>query len=92
MFARTKRLTLRPAWPEDAAALAQAIGHDAVIRMLLRVPHPYRLADAEAFAAVELPRHSHAGADMAASSLVSLERAVALAAPAGPTTSAGVRA
>jgi RimJ/RimL family protein N-acetyltransferase len=51
MFARTKRLTLRPAWPEDAAALAQAIGHDAVIRMLLRVPHPYRLADAEAFCA-----------------------------------------
>ena len=51
MFARTKRLTLRPAWPEDAAALVQAIGHDAVIRMLLRVPHPYRLADAEAFCA-----------------------------------------
>ena len=51
MFARTKRLTLRPAWPEDAAALAQAIGHDAVTRMLLRAPHPYSLADAEAFCA-----------------------------------------
>ena len=54
MFARTKRLTLRPAWPEDAAALAQAIGHDVVTRMLLRVPHPYGLADADAFCA--LPR------------------------------------
>lgn len=54
MFARTKRLTLRPAWPEDAAALAQAIGHDTVTRMLLRVPHPYGLADADAFCA--LPR------------------------------------
>ena len=27
MFARTSRLTLRPAWPEDAPALARAIGH-----------------------------------------------------------------
>jgi RimJ/RimL family protein N-acetyltransferase len=54
MFARTKRLTLRPAWPEDAAALAQAIGHNAVVRMLLRVPHPYGLTDADAFCA--LPR------------------------------------
>ena len=50
MFARTKRLTLRPPWPEDAAALATAIGHDAVIRNLARVPLPYTLADAEAFA------------------------------------------
>jgi len=56
MFARTKRLTLRPAWPEDAAALAQAIGHDAVTRMLLRVPHPYSLADAEAFCAAPRAR------------------------------------
>ncbi len=29
MFARTRRLTLRPGWPEDAAALAAAIGQDA---------------------------------------------------------------
>lgn len=49
MFARTKRLTLRPAWPEDAAAIAAAIGSEAVIRMLARVPLPYTLADAEAF-------------------------------------------
>lgn len=49
MFARTPRLTLRPLWPEDAPALAVAIGHEAVIRNLARVPLPYTLADAEAF-------------------------------------------
>lgn len=49
MFARTKRLTLRPAWPEDAHALTRAIGHEAVIRNLARVPLPYTLADADAF-------------------------------------------
>ncbi|MCP3734587.1 GNAT family N-acetyltransferase [Sphingomonas sp. RP10(2022)] len=57
MFARTKRLTLRPAWPEDAGALAQAIGHEAVARMLVRVPYPYAASDAHAFAA--LPRGAH---------------------------------
>lgn len=49
MFARTKRLTLRPAWPEDAPALAQAIGHEDVARMLMRVPYPYAVPDAESF-------------------------------------------
>ena len=29
MFALTPRLTLRPGWPEDAPALARAIGHEA---------------------------------------------------------------
>ena len=53
MFARTRRLTLRPGWPEDAPALARAIGHEAVVRMLARVPWPYRLRDAEAFLARE---------------------------------------
>lgn len=57
MFARTQRLTLRPGWPEDAASLAQAIGHDAVARMLTRVPLPYRTDDAAAFLA--LPRGPH---------------------------------
>ncbi|WP_428969807.1 GNAT family N-acetyltransferase [Sphingomonas sp. Xoc002] len=47
MFARTPRLLLRPAWPEDAAALTQAIGHEAVARMAARVPHPYTIGDAE---------------------------------------------
>lgn len=51
MFARTDRLTLRPAWPEDAAELAAAIGHDTVTSMLSRVPSPYTLADAEDFCA-----------------------------------------
>ena len=49
MFARTQRLTLRPGWPEDAPAVARAIGHEKVVRMLPKVPWPYRLADAEAF-------------------------------------------
>jgi RimJ/RimL family protein N-acetyltransferase len=49
MFARTKRLTLRPGWPEDAAALSRAIGHEAVVMMLAQVPWPYRPSDAEAF-------------------------------------------
>lgn len=46
MFARTRRLTLRPGWPEDAAALAAAIGHEEVVMRLSRVPWPYTLDDA----------------------------------------------
>jgi RimJ/RimL family protein N-acetyltransferase len=42
MFLRTQRLFLRPAWPEDAPDLARAIGQEAVVRMLSRVPWPYR--------------------------------------------------
>ena len=51
MFARTKRLTLRPGWPEDAPALSRAIGHESVVSNLSRVPWPYALGDAEAFLA-----------------------------------------
>lgn len=51
MFARTHRLTLRPGWPEDAPALAAAVGHERVVRMLARVPWPYAVADAESFLA-----------------------------------------
>src|ERR1044072_4965426 len=51
MFARTERLTLRPGWPEDAAALAAAIGHEQVVRMLAQVPWPYAVGHAEAFLA-----------------------------------------
>ncbi|WP_211325884.1 GNAT family N-acetyltransferase [Hephaestia caeni] len=54
MFARTKRLTLRPGWPEDAPALRRAIGHEAVVAKLARAPWPYALEDAEAF--LSLPR------------------------------------
>lgn len=49
MFARTKRLTLRPGWPEDARALSEAIGHEAVVTRLARAPWPYALGDAQAF-------------------------------------------
>ncbi|WP_336959390.1 GNAT family N-acetyltransferase [Sphingobium aquiterrae] len=49
MFARTKRLLLRPGWAEDAGALAQAIGDLAVARNLARVPHPYGVDDARGF-------------------------------------------
>ena len=51
MFALTKRLTLRPGWPEDAPALARAIGQRAVAANLSGVPWPYTLGDAEAFLA-----------------------------------------
>lgn len=49
MFVRTERLTLRPAWAEDAPALAAAIDHESVIRNLLRAPWPYSLEAAETF-------------------------------------------
>ncbi|MEG3088621.1 GNAT family N-acetyltransferase [Sphingomonas sp. PB4P5] len=52
MFARTKRLTLRPGWPEDAPALAAAIGHEQVVAKLARAPWPYALEDAESFLAI----------------------------------------
>lgn len=54
MFARTKRLTLRPWWPEDAETLTQAIAHETVAKKLARMPWPYALGDAEAF--LSLPR------------------------------------
>ena len=49
MFARTARLTLRPGWPEDALALARAIGHEEVCSKLARAPWPYALGDAQWF-------------------------------------------
>jgi RimJ/RimL family protein N-acetyltransferase len=51
MFLRTQRLFLRPAWPEDARELARAIGQEAVVRMLARVPWPYREEDARSWIA-----------------------------------------
>lgn len=51
MFVRTQRLTLRPGWPEDANALAQAIGHESVVRNLALPPWPYPLEAAETFLA-----------------------------------------
>ncbi|RYE63833.1 MAG: N-acetyltransferase [Oxalobacteraceae bacterium] len=49
MFVRTERLTLRPAWAEDAPLLAQAIGHEEVVRNLARAPWPYPIEAAETF-------------------------------------------
>ena len=49
MFARTERLLLRPGFVEDAPALAQAIGHEAVVRNLATAPWPYGEGDARAF-------------------------------------------
>ena len=46
MFAVTERLLLRPGWPEDAGALARAIGDRQVAQMLARVPWPYTVAHA----------------------------------------------
>ena len=54
MFARTRRLTLRPGWPEDAPALAAAIGHEAVAMKLARLPWPYAEAHAQEW--LSLPR------------------------------------
>jgi RimJ/RimL family protein N-acetyltransferase len=51
MFARTPRLLLRPGFPEDAPALAAAIGDEAIVRNLSVVPWPFNLRDAEAFLA-----------------------------------------
>jgi RimJ/RimL family protein N-acetyltransferase len=51
MFARTPRLLLRPGFPEDAPALAAAIGDRTIARNLAVVPWPYTLRDAEAFLA-----------------------------------------
>lgn len=51
MFARTPRLLLRPGFPEDAPALADAMCDKAIARNLALVPWPYTLRDAEAFLA-----------------------------------------
>ena len=52
MFAITERLLLRPGWAEDAPALARAIGDEAIVRNLARVPWPYGVKDAEDFLAL----------------------------------------
>lgn len=49
MFARTPRLTLRPGWPEDAPALAHAIGHESVVTKISHAPWPYTVEDARDF-------------------------------------------
>ena len=56
MFLRTQRLFLRPAWPEDAPELTRAIGQEAIVRMLARVPWPYAEEDALSWIASMLVR------------------------------------
>jgi RimJ/RimL family protein N-acetyltransferase len=51
MFARTERLLLRPGFPEDAPALAEAIADERIVRNLANAPWPYMRRDAEAFLA-----------------------------------------
>jgi RimJ/RimL family protein N-acetyltransferase len=53
MFLRTERLFLRPAWLEDAPELTRAIGQEPVVRMLSRVPWPYREEHARAWIATQ---------------------------------------
>ncbi|MBV9932574.1 MAG: GNAT family N-acetyltransferase [Alphaproteobacteria bacterium] len=47
MFARTKRLLLRPGWREDAPALFRAVADEGIARNLARLPWPYRMEMAE---------------------------------------------
>lgn len=51
MFARTERLLLRPGWLEDAPALTEALGDEAIVRNLATAPWPYGEQDARAFLA-----------------------------------------
>ena len=50
MFIRSQNLFLRPAWPEDWAAILGAVGDEAVARNLYAVPWPYGEAQARWFA------------------------------------------
>ena len=50
MFIRSKRLFLRPGWPEDWTELFTAINDETVVRNLATAPWPYGLEDAMAFA------------------------------------------
>lgn len=47
----TDRLILRPPRPDDAQAIYEGIADFEVVRMLSRVPWPYRLEDAQAYVA-----------------------------------------
>ena len=49
MFHRSERLFLRPAWIEDAPAVAAGIGEEAIVRNLARAPWPYSLQNAVEF-------------------------------------------
>lgn len=60
MFHRSERLFLRPAFPEDSAAILTAIGEEAIVRNLARAPWPYGIDAARQFAALpQDPRLPH---------------------------------
>ncbi len=48
MFYRSERLFLRPAWPEDRAAIFAGIADEAIVRNLAQVPWSYTIEDARA--------------------------------------------
>jgi len=48
---RAQRVALRAPQPGDAARIAQLLDDPAIARMAAAIPHPYGLADAEAFLA-----------------------------------------
>lgn len=60
MFARTKRLLLRPGWAEDAPALFRAIADERIVRNLASALWPYQPEDARAFLATEREAHEPA--------------------------------
>ncbi|MEW9856051.1 GNAT family N-acetyltransferase [Novosphingobium sp. M1R2S20] len=47
MFIRTKRLFLRPAWPEDWQELHAAMSDERIVRNFTRIPWPYTPEDAQ---------------------------------------------
>lgn len=51
MFHRSKRLLLRPVWPEDWQAIYGGIADEGVVRNLARAPWPYSKQDARDFVA-----------------------------------------
>ncbi|AQR62846.1 GNAT family N-acetyltransferase [Brevundimonas sp. LM2] len=58
----TRRLVLRAPAPQEAPVIARLADDEAITRMTLRMPHPYALADAEAFVvnvAAQDPARAH---------------------------------
>ena len=49
MFHRSENLFLRPAWIEDAQAVTNGIGEEAIVRNLARAPWPYTMDNAVEF-------------------------------------------
>ncbi|MEP2737252.1 MAG: GNAT family N-acetyltransferase [Erythrobacter sp.] len=53
MFHRSKRLLLRPVWPEDWQAIYSGMNDRDLVRNLARAPWPYRAEHAQAFARIQ---------------------------------------